>query len=407
MGAIATPGMVAGLFRVHADLGSLPLARIAEPAIALARDGVVVNRIQAYVLDIVRAIYTRTEECRRLYGSKAAPGGPLGLGERFELPEFADSLDALVHEGSDLFYRGAMGQALVADCRDHGGLLQPEDLESYRVAVREPLNVAVNGARVAINPPPSNGGILAAFGLTLLRDSGLDAHGFGSAEHLIRLAETMRATAAARAAHDPAGMLDADLVARYRREVMGGRAATRGTTHISVADDRGNLAALTVTNGEGAAYLIPGTGIMVNNMLGEADLNPDGFHRWPTDTRLRSMMAPGIIAHANGAAEAFGSGGSNRIRTAILQVLLNELEFGMTMDAAIQAPRIHFDDGLLSVEAGFAPDAIDRLRDRFERLEAWDGINFFFGGMHAVRAEPSGGFSGFGDPRRGGVAITI
>ena len=407
MGSIATPGMVAGLFRVHEELGSLPLARLAEPAIALARDGVAINPIQAYVLDIVQAIYTRTEECRRLYGSKIVPGGPLRVGERFALPDFADTLESLVREGADLFYRGAMGQALVRDCRGHGGLLTPEDLESYRVAVREPLGIDVGGARVSINPPPSNGGILAAFGLALLRDSNLRAHGFGSAEHLIRLAETMRATAAARAENDPADMLDPDLLARYRRDIVGGLAATRGTTHISVADEQGNLAALTVTNGEGAAYLIPGTGIMINNMLGEADLNPGGFHRWPADTRLRSMMAPGIIAHENGAAEAFGSGGSNRIRTAILQVLLNELEFGMDMEAAIKAPRIHFDDGLLSVEAGFAPEAVAHLREGFPRLEAWDDINFFFGGMHAVRSDPGGGLSGFGDPRRGGVAITV
>lgn len=407
MASMATPGMVAGLFRVHRDLGTLPLARIVEPAVALARGGVEVNRIQADVLGIVRAIYLRTAECRAHFESPARPGEPLGAGERFVLPTFADSLLALVREGEDLFYRGEMAQSLVADCRARGGLLGAADLESYRVALRRPLHVALAGARVHINPPPSNGGILVAFGIELLRESGLARHGFGSAGHLVTLAGAMRATVAARAAHDPAVLLDPALVARWRDEVAGGRTAGRGTTQISVADAKGNLAALTVTNGEGASYFIPGTGIMVNNMLGESDLNPDGFHAWPADTRLRSMMAPGIIEHADGGVEAFGSGGSNRIRTAILQVLANELVFGMGMEDAISAPRIHFDDGLLSVEAGFPAESIAALRESFPRIEAWEDVNFFFGGMHAAGIDRTGAFHGFGDPRRGGVAITV
>ena len=119
--------------------------------------------------------------------------------------------------------------------------------------------------------------------------------------------------------------------------------ATRGTTHISVADAGGNLASLTLSNGEGSSYVLPGSGIMLNNMLGEEDLNPGGFHRLPAGVRLASMMTPTIARLSDGGQIALGSGGSNRIRSAILQVLLNVLEFDMDLEQAVNAPRLHLE----------------------------------------------------------------
>ena len=416
MGSMATPGMVRGIARIQKDLGSMPLPRIFEPAIDLARGGVVVNPLQAYVLGVVEVICTHNEDCRRAYGSAIIPGKPAQAGEIMAFPEMADTFEALAREGTDLFYRGDIARALIADCRARGGLLEAADLEAYRVERRRPLEVAFAGGTIFTNPPPSVGGILIAFGLELLKNGTLNGLQFGSPAHLERLARVMAGTQAARVEnrlHEMAAetaaseFLRPELIDAYRRDILGRPAATRGTTHISVIDAAGNAAGVTVTNGEGATYIIPGTGVMMNNMLGEEDINPQGFHRWPRNVRLSSMMAPTIVRHADGGAQVMGSGGSNRIRTAMLQVLVNQLAFGMGPERAVNAPRIHVEGDLVSVEAGVAPAAVEALAQVYPRVERWDKINFFFGGAHCVRFDPSdGSFDGVGDPRRGGVFVT-
>src|SRR3546814_5563905 len=138
-------------------------------------------------------------------------------------------------------------------------------------------------------------------------------------------------------------LFDPALLARYRDTVAAHARFSRGTTHISVVDDAGNLAALSLSNGEGYGTLLPDSGIMLNNMLGEEDLNHGGFHCWPEDSRLSSMMAPTLATSAEGARFAIGSGGSNRIRTAVLQVLVNLLDVGLPMAAATEAARLHIE----------------------------------------------------------------
>ena len=149
----------------------------------------------------------------------------------------------------------------------------------------------------------------------------------------------------------------------------------------------------------------PGDGFMLNNMLGEEDLNPNGFHTWPADRRLSSMMAPTIVRTADGATIALGSGGSNRIRSAILQVLAGLMDFGMSVEDAVGAPRVHLEGSLLNVEPGFAASAMDAVVDEAEEQKRWPEQSLFFGGVHAVKRAADGAFEGAGDPRRGGVAL--
>jgi gamma-glutamyltranspeptidase/glutathione hydrolase len=177
---------------------------------------------------------------------------------------------------------------------------------------------------------------------------------------------------------------------------------SRGTTHISVADAAGNIASLTVSNGEGCSYVLPGTGIMLNNMLGEEDLNPGGFHQWKEGSRLASMMSPAVAELADGTRYALGSGGANRIRSAITQVLINLLDFGMSLEQAVAAPRIHLEGDMLSIEAGLGDEAMQALESSAPRTHLWPEKNLFFGGVHAVSVTPAGEFHGAGDPRRGG-----
>lgn len=415
MGSMATPGTVKGLFAAHRGLASMPMSRIVEPAVSLARQGVAINRFQGYILGVVGKIYVSNAACRALFGGADENDRPIGEGGALRMPAFADTLEALAGEGEEFFYLGEVARRIAEDCRTGGGLLTMDDLARYRVERRRPLTVDALGARLYTNPPPSSGGILIAFALEMLRDENLGALGFGSAAYVKRLADAMAMTNKARlesrlhelgAADAADALLDPDLLAAYRREVWGHPAAPRGTTHISVIDARGNAASLSLSNGEGSAYIVPGTGVMLNNMLGEADINVGGFHQWPEDARMSSMMAPSLIVGGAGDMVAMGSGGSNRIRTALLQVMLNLSAFAMPLDRAVESPRLHFEDGLLSIEGGFGEMESAALARAFPDAELWAERNLFFGGVHAVGFEPATGrFDGAGDPRRGGVAV--
>jgi gamma-glutamyltranspeptidase/glutathione hydrolase len=422
LGSVATPGAIKGLFEVHADLGSLPVTRLVEPAVRLAREGWRLRPIDHFVFRVVGPILVARDDSRGVY--TRPDGDLLHRGDVMVQPDLAGCLEALAHEGADLFYDGEMGETLISACRDGGGHLTEEDLARYRVERRRPLVRDYRGARILTNPPPSSGGILIAFALEMLGQGAPAPLGFGSSEHLALLTQVMALTNKARiecrlheALDDAAEgtsaearLFDPALLRRYGEEVRGHPACSRGTTHISVIDAEGNLAALSLSNGEGCGYVLPGFGIMPNNMLGEEDLNVAGLNAWREGTRMSSMMAPTLAFLADGGVAALGSGGSNRIRTAILQVLSNLIDFAQPAAEAVTAPRIHFENGLLNVEGGYpegsAQDVADRLGNVCDRVMVWPEHNLFFGGVHAATRGADGGFAAGGDPRRGGaVAI--
>ena len=410
-GSIATPGTVRGLFTIHRDLARLPMAVLAAPAVQLARAGLTVNALQAYILDVVRPIYLASPAAAQRFGSRKNPGRLVGENEILRLPELADTLQWLVEEGDRLFYAGDIAAAIDQACSTQGGYLRREDLTAYQVKLRKPLQVAYRGARLLTNPPPSSGGLLIAFALTLLErlDSGGTA--IDSPAGLSRLAEVMRLTNEARLKATGKGLLDErlldpELIRLYLEQVRNRTPAPRGTTHISVIDRAGNIAALTTSNGEGCGHMLGDTGIMLNNMLGEEDLNPDGFHRWQENRRLTSMMSPSILRLDPTSFVALGSGGSNRIRSALLQVLLRLVDEALPLEDAIGRPRIHYENGLLNIEGGFEDSVNGPLQQQFAHTSCWPGANLFFGGVHAV-ALGRNGFACSGDQRRGGVAEVI
>lgn len=397
-GSIATPGTIRGLVGTHRALGRLPLRELLSPAIEYARDGVPVNALQAYIFGIVEPIYRATPAAAALYGDESVHGE----GRLFRQPEMADTLDWIAEEGDRPFYEGEIATRLVDLCETHGGHLQADDLTHFGIIERTPLAHRYRGYRVATNPAPSSGGTLINFALTALDGQALDPGSFGSAEHLKTLAHVMSHTNLAR--RD--GMLarseqHREWIRRYRETVAGHPVNNRGTTHISTIDNAGNSASLTLSNGEGSGHLLPGTGVMLNNMLGEEDLNPEGFNRWPCDVRVSSMMAP-TLAEDQRHLIALGSGGSNRLRTAILQTLCNLVDFGMPPAAAVEAPRIHFERGHLDIEPGFSDQAVEALAAGYPDHCRWSAPNLFFGGTHTVVWDGCR-FSGAGDPRRGGV----
>lgn len=412
-GAVATPGSVKGLFEIHARLGSMPMRELVAPAVSYARAGVAVNAFQRYIFEIVSPILRATPAASAIYCRGTDEGLP-AVGDRLCFPELADSLEALAREGEELFYQGEIARRIVGQSLGNGGHLRRQDLLSYRVITSEPLRFKYRGCELLTNPPPSSGGILIAFALQLwerLVDLPLD---YGEYRHLALLAEIMAITNQARIdAHlngqgvlSAAHLLDDAMLERYRAQVLGRARAPRGTTHISVIDRCYNVASMTVSNGEGCGNIVPGTGIMLNNMLGEEDLNPEGFHTWKENQRMTSMMAPTIINSPDGALWALGSGGSNRIRTALLQTIINLVDFGLSMGEAIASPRLHYENGLLNLEAGYATGSMRQLLARYTAYKQWGEANLFFGGVHGVM-ERNGEFLAVGDARRGGAGDII
>ena len=410
-GSMAVPGVVAGLFEAHRDLGRMPIREVMAPAIEIAKTGVPVDAFHSYIMTILQPILSATEASFELFESPDAPGHYLREGEILRNPTAANALEALSHEGPDLFYRGEWAEQLASDCKQSGGLLTRQDLDSYRVERRKPVVFRYRGARCAINPPPSPGGCLVAFALALMGDWADDDKRWGEPGHVLNLMRGMRAASLAR--HDFSlqngldqermkAMLDPATIRSWQKSVDLNTLFSRGTTHISVADAQGNIASLTASNGEGCSYVLPGTGIMMNNMLGEEDLNFGGFHHWKGNTRLASMMSPAVLELADETRFALGSGGSNRIRGAMTQVLVNLLDLGMSLEEAVAAPRIHLEKDMLSIEPGYGEAAMDVMRATAPQIHLWPDENLFFGGVHAVSVTPGGEFHGVGDPRRGG-----
>jgi len=402
LSAVATPGTVKGIFAIHDDLGSLPMSRLVEPAVHAARAGVEVNAFQAYIFDVVNPIYRLTQETARVYAETHKDS-------HLKQPLLADTLDALTREGEQLFYHGELGTRIVRLCQEGGGHLTTDDLASYQVQRRDPLALDYRGAAILTNPPPSSGGTLIGFALKLLNEINLTSVEYGSLAHLELLFDVMQLTNAARVdglGRSEEGVLDAKLLASYRDHIANRQRSYRGTTHISVVDGQGNIAAMTLSNGEGCGHLVPDSGIMLNNMLGEEDINPAGLDRWQPGERMTSMMAPTLIKIGEHRRVALGSGGSNRIRTTILQVISNLLDFSMGPAATVGAPRLYYERDILSIEPGFADPVIAELGDRAATLDTWSAKNLFFGGVHLVEHSEHG-FAAVGDERRGGIGVVV
>jgi gamma-glutamyltranspeptidase/glutathione hydrolase len=367
-GSIATPGTIAGMFAAHERFARLPMSELVLPAIQAARDGLIINDFQGRILDIVRPIYAE------------GPYAAAQTGALFRQQALADSLTGLATEGSALFYQGEIGARLAELCRAGAGHLSREDLSRYQVIERTPLLTRYRGAALHTNPPPSAGGALIRHTLETLEDGDATPEAVAQA-----LAATLRVRASL--------LDDSDQV-------------SRGTTHISVVDGDGNVAAMTLSNGEGSSCLIPGTGIMTNNMLGEEDINPAGIDNWQADRRLGSMMAPTLVL-GDGYQVALGSGGSNRIRSAIVQVLAALLHQQDKPETAVARPRLHVEADLLSLEPGLDTARFAGLPGLPEAIQQWDEKSLFFGGVHLVQHFDDGRLDAVGDLRRGGVGRTL
>ncbi len=407
------PGCPAGLEYVLRRFGSAPMSELAAPAAALAREGVRVNAQQAYMHQLLEPVFGEYAESREIYEPH---GRRLAEGDVFRWPDLGDALERLGAEGAEPFTSGDVAEAVACWVLERGGTLTTADMAAYEPIDREPVRAELRGREILTNPPPSAGGILIAFSLAVL-----DRAGRADPEAIVLAmeeAQSVRTLEFNRGLHGEgllAGVLSGERIeAAARRVAAGRRASSAGldgpadrmgsTTHISALDSFGCCASVTCSNGTGSGVVVPGTGVHVNNMLGEEDLNPLGFHEFAPGLRLPSMMSPTVVLRGGEVEMVLGSGGSNRIRSAILQAIVRLVVEDAWAKDAVEGPRMHFEAGAVQAEPGVDEDALRALEAKAYEVVRWSKSDMFFGGVHAVARDPeTGEIGGAGDPRRGGA----
>jgi gamma-glutamyltranspeptidase/glutathione hydrolase len=396
-------GTTLGLAETLSRFGTVSLADLTAGPARAAREGVEVVPMQAFLFTVLEPIVTSTPECAAIY---APAGRLLREGDTIRLPELGDLLERLGAEGPGFLYGGDLAHAVSDWVLERGGMLSREDLASYEVIERQPARVTYRGREVLTNPPPSSGGILIADALGILErlDQPHDPY---------VVAEVIASTNRARDEEFLAGLGTEGFLERFLAKQALDTVATEvrsrlgNTTHISVMDAEGACASVTCSNGSCSGVVVPGTGMHLNNMLGEQDLNPLGFHMHPRGARVPSMMAPTVVLRDGDPEIAIGSAGSNRIRSAILQTVLGVVDQGLPAQDAVSAPRLHVEERQVDAEPGVDAAALDRLELAGYEVRRWSELNLFFGGVQAVARNETGELTGGGDPRRGGAVSVV
>lgn len=386
--AVAAPGMPAGLWAMHQRFGRVPMERLVEPAARAAREGTEVMSTQHVAGSMLWGILSLTPESAGFLGRS---GRALREGEIFRSPALAETLSSFAHHGPDWFYRGEAARAILSTLGDEAWLTAA-DLAEYRPIWRPALAISRAGTIVTVPGPPSQGGALVLRSLLELWGKGPLPPPLG-AEHVLALAGAMDAAERARPYPWVEHVFSEDFVSRYL--------GAGHTTHISAVDGEGGAVSCTTSLGETAGIMVPQMGLLLNNFLGEADVNPPDHPR-PAGARLMTMCCPTLVEIPERGIYALGSGGSSRIRSSVLHGVVYMAENGLTPRQTVAAPRAHMEAGQLRMET-FEREASDmaRLRAALPDLVTFEQPGMYFGGLHIAGLGPDG-FLGAGDPRRDG-----
>lgn len=391
-------GTPAGVCEAVSRWGTIPLGELVVPAAKLAHEGVEISGEQAYIVEILGELLQSTPECAALW---APDGRVLREGEVLRNPDLGEALARLGEEGAKPFYSGDIAHAVCGWLEERGGSVTREGLAEYRAIERMPLAMKYRDRQVLTNPPPSAGGTLLAYSLGLL-----DAQ--PAPPTLEGVIAAMEAAQGERTPEFVEGLSEEGFLECFLSSRLG------STTHISVLDGNGMACSVTCTNGEGSGVVVPGTGMHLNNVMGEEDLSPHGFHSHPAGRRMPSMMAPSIVTRDGEVELVLGSAGSNRIRSALLQTIVGVVDRGLPVREAVNAPRVHFEGGIVYHEPGIEPVGAPPSprvlgpggsTEPVREVVRFHDLNLFFGGVQAVRRS-NGELTGAGDPRRGGVAVS-
>ena len=400
--SVGVPGTVAGLHLAWKEHGALPWRRLVQPALDLARDGFTVSDALARSL---ASILPEMQRHPAFVAQFSKQGTPYAPGDVLRQPDLARSLERIRDQGPAGFYEGETAALIENEMKVGGGLITRDDLGAYRAKPRVPLRGSYRGCEVIAIPPPSSGGTALLEMLNLLELYDLAAKGFGSAAHLHLLAESMRRAFADRALFlgDPdfapeipiARLISKEYAAELRRSIPPERASVSSpamfswpaesheTTHLSVADAARNAVALTYTleQSYGSRVVVPGAGFLLNNEMGDFNAVPgltDAEGLIGTEpnlarprARMLSSMTPTILAKDGRLFMVTGSPGGRTIINTVLQTILNVVDFGMNVQEAVDAPRIHHEwlpDRLEHERWGFSPDTLALLASRGHAL---------------------------------------
>jgi gamma-glutamyltranspeptidase/glutathione hydrolase len=441
--ASGVPGTVAGLALALKKYGSgrLTWSQLVEPARKLAAEGFTLTHSLAKTFRDNSKEMLQYPESRRVF---LKDGRFFAEGEVFRQPELAATLARLQAHGPREFYEGQTARLIAADMKKNGGLMTEEDLRAYAPREREPLRSTYRGHEVISMPPPSSGGVALIEMLNILEGYDLRQSGWSSSETFHVMTEAMRRAYADRAAYlaDPdhakvpaAGLISKDYAARMRgtinperastsAEIKGGRPAgsePSETTHFSVVDAEGNVVANTYTINDlfGSGVTAKGTGVLLNDEMDDFTARPGTPNRWGAiqgeqnrvEPRKRplSSMTPTIVMRKDGTVWfAVGARGGTRIINAVLQIVVNVVDFEMNIQQALDAPRIHHQwlpDVLLFEAFGMSPDTRRVLEARGHKVErASDPLHV--AAANAIMIEEKTGVRlGATDPRKDGGAV--
>ncbi|MDJ0570199.1 MAG: gamma-glutamyltransferase [Pleurocapsa sp. MO_192.B19] len=405
-GSVATPGMFAGLDMAAEQYGNLPWSVIVEPALTLVREGFPLTGGAAeYLAYTHKAIFSwHPESYQTLHH---LDGSCLQQGEIIQIPQLADSLRLIAEQGSDAFYTGEIGQRIAREIQAHGGLLTAADLQAYRAIARTPLCIRWGDWEIVTNPPPAIGGACVAAMLLLLEHQPFSDWNPTTVQ---QMAKIQNAVLDYRRHHFEGGS-DSTKEAEVIRllewassENSRSWLKSPSTIHTSAVDSDGLACAITASAGYGSGAMISGTGLWLNNSLGEIELHPQGLQGLRPGMRLTSNMAPTIARRRDGTTIAIGSPGASRITTALVQVLLNFIHLEMSLSEAINHPRLHVEivEGIptISFETGLTVEQSEEFATR-----KFDQLSMYFGGVQAALVHPTSGLLAAADPRRaGGIA---
>ncbi|HPF70564.1 MAG TPA: gamma-glutamyltransferase [Candidatus Krumholzibacteria bacterium] len=435
--AIGVPGSVAGLHLAWQQHGRLPWARLVAPAVALADSGFVVTAPLAASL---AAKWPRLVPHPTTVAQFGKDGAPLVEGDTLRQPDLARTLRRIAAQGPDGFYGGETADLIADAMQAHGGLVTRADLAGYRAVRREPIRAAYRGCTVIGMPPPSSGGVVLGEMLAVLEGYDLAASGPGTARTVHLMAETMRRAYADRARFlgDPEanpGLPIARLLGRAHadslRTGIDSLHATPSdparfpwpdesdeTTHLSVVDADGNAVALTTTleYGYGSGIVVPGGGFLLNNEMGDFNAAPgltDTTGLIGTDAnlagpgrRMLSSMAPTIVEEDGRLRMVAGAMGGRTIITTVLQLVVDIVDFGLTAQQAVDAPRIHHQwlpDRILVEPGALAPEAQAALEARGHRVE--ETTNRY--SAEIIVVAPDGTLQAGVDPRDAGAGAGV
>ncbi len=420
--AVAAPGNLKAWCETLARFGRLPLGDVIDPAIRHASRGFAVTPYLSSCIEECAADLARDAEIARLY----LPGGkPAPAGHRLVQSDYAGTLRGIAREGADILYGGTLGRSVTAAIAQAGGFLTLDDLTAYRTVERAPVRGPYRGFEIVGPPPPSSGGVHVLQMLNILEGYDIAAMGFGSADHLHLVAEVLKIAFADRAAAtaDPAfvqvpveRLISKDYAAERRASIDLGRAQSwsagvaagesANTTHVTVADRDGHVISTTQTINSlfGARFILPGTGIIPNNYMYLFDPHPGKALSVQPGKRITTSQAPLIALKDGKPAFALGLPGGLRIFGSAMQAVINLIDHGMSLQEAVEAPRLWTQGQTVEVEEGFAPAVREALRERGHDVVTVPHVG---GGMNAIAFHDDGTMTGAACWRADGTPVGL